>query len=148
MMLRKLFLPVLFALLIIVSCGKDKPMYSDIPSITRVDVHPSLVNAYKDSIEFIVSYEDGDGDLGENDPSVSNLYLVDNRIGITYPFRIPQLAPDGSKLIIRGSLSVVLNNTGITDGSSSQTVTYSIYMKDRAGNTSNTVTTNAITVNQ
>ena len=75
-----------------------------------------------------------------------NLFLTDNRVGVTYEYRIQELAPSGSSLIIRGNLDVVLNTTAITNGSNSQNVTYSIYVKDRAGNQSNTVTTSDITI--
>ena len=61
---------------------------------------------------------------------------------------ISQLAPDGSTIHIKGNLNAVIKNTAITDGSSSQSVTYSLYMKDRAGNMSNTITTSAITITQ
>ena len=134
--------------LAISDCKKDKPVYSNTPEIEFVSVAPTTVTQYKDEITFTISYNDGDGDLGQNDPNVTNLFLTDNRINITYGFRIPQLAPDNANIIIKGNLSVILKNTGITDGSSSQTATYSIYVKDRAGNTSNTITTSAITVNQ
>ena len=133
---------------VIFSCKKDAPVYTNTPAIEFVSVAPTTVTQYKDSITFTISYKDGDGDLGQNDPNVTNLFLTDNRINITYNFRIPQLAPDNANIIIKGNLSVVLKNTGITDGSASQTATYSIYVKDRAGNTSNTITTDAITVNQ
>ena len=132
---------------IIVSCKKDNSI-STTPEIAFVSVSPSVVKEYKDSIVFTISYRDGDGDLGENNADAKNLFLTDNRNGITYQFRISQLAPTGSSVAIKGNLNVVLNNTGITNATSSQTVSYNIYVKDRAGNQSNTITTSAITVSQ
>ncbi len=128
------------------SCKKDAPVYSDVPQIKLESVSPSSVKEYKEAVVFVISYEDGDGDLGEDSPDVKNLFITDNRIGVTYEYRIPQLAPQGAGIIIRGNLSVSIRNTGITDGSSSQTVTYSVHLLDRAGHESNTVTSTAITV--
>jgi hypothetical protein len=41
-----------------------------------------------------ISYEDGNGDLGENNANVTNLFITDNRVGIEYPYRINQLGPN------------------------------------------------------
>ena len=81
-----------------------------------------------------------------NDPNVANLFITDSRNSVTYNYRISQLAPDGSSIHIKGNLNAVIKSTAITDNSSSQSVTYSLYLKDRAGNQSNTITTTAITV--
>jgi hypothetical protein len=130
------------------SCQKDPPAISTTPSITFVSVTPMSVTEFKDNITFTISYQDGDGDLGQNDPNVYNLFLTDNRINITYPYRIQQLAPDNANIAIEGNLSIILPNAGITDGSASQSATYSIYVVDRAGHQSNTVTSSAITIHQ
>ncbi len=130
---------------LIASCKKETGI-STIPEIAFISISPSVVKEYKDSIVFTFSYTDGDGDLGENNADAKNLFLTDNRNGITYQFRIPLLAPTGSSVAIKGNLNVVLNNTGITNSASSQTVTYRIYVKDRAGNQSNSITTSAIKV--
>jgi hypothetical protein len=63
-----------------------------------------------------------------------------------YPFRVKQLAPSDAKIKIKGNLEFVLKNTEITDSSSSQSATYTIYLVDRAGNKSNSVVTPEITV--
>jgi hypothetical protein len=98
------------------------------------------------AITIAFSYDDLDGDLGENDPNVYNLFITDSRNSVIYNYRISQLSPDGSSIHIKGNLNAVIKNTAITDNSSSQSVTYSLYVKDRAGNTSNTLTTSAITI--
>lgn len=134
--------------IVFTSCQKDPPVISIIPSITFVSVTPTNVTQFKDSITFTISYQDGDGDLGQNDPNVYNLFLTDNRINITYPYRIKQLAPDNANIAIEGNLNIVLPNAGITDGSASQIATYSMYIVDRAGHQSNTVTSPSITIHQ
>ncbi len=136
-----------FLSLAIVSCKKADEI-GPIPEIEFISVTPQNVQEYTDSLVFTIKYRDGDGDLGENDPDAENFFLADSRNNVIYKFRIPQLAPDNSSIIIEGNLNVTLANTAIVDGSSSQTFSYSIYVKDRAGNQSNTVVTSPVTVTQ
>lgn len=136
-----------FCLLMLVSaCKKDEVFNDPTPQISLVSVSPSTVIALDDSILFKVYYQDGDGDLGENDPDVENLFIEDTRTNAAEGFRIQQLAPDNSNVQIAGTLNVVLPNTGITDGSTSQNVTFNVWVIDRAGNMSNIVTSEAVTV--
>jgi hypothetical protein len=140
----------LIALLVAVTaCKKDKvDLLDPVPTILSVTIARTSVTAYQDSIVFAVNYRDGDGDLGENAPDAHNLFLVDNRIGVTEEFRIRELAPQGAEIPITGTLNVVLRNTGITDNSTQQTFNYTIYMRDRAGHESEHVTTPDVTVHQ
>lgn len=118
-----------------------------VPKITFVSISPSNAQAYADPISIIIAYEDGDGDLGENNANVTNLFVTDNRVGIEYPFRINQLGPTlDTKISIKGQLEILLPQTDITDSSKSQSVSYTLFVKDRAGHSSNTITTSAITV--
>ena len=128
------------------SCEKDPGEISPIPEIEFVSVTPQNVHEYTDSLVFTISYRDGDGDLGENDPDAENFFLADSRNNVIYKFRIPQLSPDNSTIAIEGKVHATLANTAIIDGSASQTFAYSIYVKDRAGNQSNTVTSSQVTV--
>ena len=134
------------------SCKKDEvipstpPAYSTTPEISFVSVSPTTVNAYGEPVTFTIAYQDGDGDLGENSIDAHNLFLTDNRFGITYPYRIRQLAPSSSSVIIKGQLKIVLDNAGITS-TSPQSATFSIHVVDRAGHSSNTVTSSTVTVN-
>ncbi|TAL59669.1 MAG: hypothetical protein EPN85_08910 [Bacteroidetes bacterium] len=128
------------------SCKKDKAESTATPRIEFVSISPSSAVEYVTPITISFSYDDLDGDLGQNDPNITNLYITDSRNNVTYNYRISQLSPDGSNIHIKGNLNAVIKNTAITDNSSSQPVAYSLYIKDRAGNTSNTITTSAITI--
>jgi hypothetical protein len=130
------------------ACKKKDAESTVIPEIEFVSISPSTAVEYVNSITITFSYDDLDGDLGENNPNITNLFITDSRNNVTYNYRISQLAPDGSSIHIKGNLNAVIKNTAITDGSTSQSVTYSLYLKDRAGNTSNTITTSAITITQ
>ena len=127
------------------SCNK-KEQSTNVPKIEFISISPSSVVEYVNSITLTISYDDLDGDLGENNPNVSNLFILDSRNGVQYNYRISQLAPDDANIHIKGTLNIVIKNTAITDNSSSQSATYAVYLKDRTGNISNVVFTSAITV--
>lgn len=135
------------------ACAKDKaptpPGYGGFgPRLQFISVTPSSVKQFSDSLVFQISYRDSDGDLGENNPSAFNLFLLDKRVNVTYQYRIPQLAPTGSNITITGLLDLVLAHTAITDGSTSQKAVFGIYAKDRAGNVSDTVSSTEITITE
>ncbi|MBL0018509.1 MAG: hypothetical protein IPP17_19240 [Bacteroidetes bacterium] len=127
------------------ACKRKIDLTDPVPTILGITVSPATVVEFQDSIIFLIDYRDGDGDLGENSPD-AHTSSSDNRINVTEEFRIRELAPQGAEIPITGTLRVVLRNTGITDNSNSQTVTYTIYMKDRAGNESDRLVTPSITV--
>ena len=130
-----------------IGCGNDEPV-SKIPYIEFVRVSPKQVQAFEDNLIFTIFYQDGDGDLGENNPDLHNLFLKDNRNDIVYEYRIEQLAPDDANITIQGEINIELSGTGITDGSQEQSTTFDIYMIDRAGNISNTITSTNIIISQ
>ena len=137
----------LSAIVLLFSCKKEQ-VISDTPIIEFKSISPATVQEYSDNIVITISYSDEDGDLGENNPDIHNLFVEDNRNGIVYQFRIPHLAPDNNSIAIEGDLNITINGSGITDESSSQQLNYAIYVTDRAGNKSNTITTSNITIHQ
>lgn len=145
--MKKLF-TLFSAIALLSSCSSDDEGVSVIPAIEFVSVSSSSVTAFSQPLTFTISYRDGDGDLGENDPDVKNCYITDSRNSVTYEFRIPELAPQGASIIIDGILNIDLQSVGISDGVDSETVTFDIYLTDRAGNVSNTVTSSSVSVSR
>ncbi len=139
------FLLILLTVVSISSCKEDFPI-SEVPEISLVAFGPDTVVQFTDSIFFSLNYKDGNGDLGENDTDDDNLIVTDTRIGVRYTYRIKQLVPGGSKVPINGNLNFSISNTFITDLSSAEKLSYSIYVVDRAGNKSNVITTKSIWV--
>lgn len=135
----------LLAFFSLLSCSDDV-LPDESPSLELVSIGPSQVVELQDSIHIVVRYEDGDGDLGENSPDAKNLYLRDERIDLVYQYRIKELVPNGAEVAISGTLVLELPNTVITNGSSSEQVTYTIWVKDRAGHESNRITAGPLTV--
>tara|TARA_B110000211_G_C13701618_1_gene387751 strand:- start:96 stop:536 length:441 start_codon:yes stop_codon:yes gene_type:complete len=131
--------------LVLSSCSKEEVVLVA-PVIEFVSLTPASVTELVDELTLKIKYSDPDGDLGENSPDVTNLFITDSRTSVKYAFRVQQLAPDNAGIAIEGSLSVNIDALLISDGSTSETGTFSILIKDRAGNESNTITSSAFTI--
>ena len=145
-MLNKKIVFILVAILLFVSCKKDDTKFDIVPAIEYISITPSNPHQYSDKVIITIHYKDGDGDLGENKDGVKNCFVTDNRIGITYQYRIQQLAPEGSSIPISGNLNIDLGGQVVTDSSSQQNVSYTMYIVDRSGHTSNSITTSSILI--
>lgn len=154
---------VLVLLTSILSCVKP-PQFPVEPKITYVGVDNPQVfqgsaTAPNDTLSIQFSFTDGDGDLSFADDSV-DIFLVDSRVPqfpITY--RIPSINPEGATNGIEGNIWVNIPNKPLNiccyvDGQACavsqtqaiDTLTYSIQIRDRAGNYSNIIKTELLTV--
>jgi hypothetical protein len=141
--MQKMLLIVL-TIALLASCNKETK-YSNIPKITFKDMSHSLVKAGSDSVIRIrFDFEDGDGNIGFG---TNNLFLKDSRDTVFVPFMIPTIPDkfnpsDGLKGIIEVEYQaafLLLRSDSLH--LESDTLKWEIYMKDKAGNSSNTITT-------
>lgn len=140
-------------MLLLFSCKKDdssvNPPISDIPEIALQSVSPATVHNLTDSLLFVISYIDGNGDLGDYEPDTLSLWITDERFPLTEKFHIIPLAPQGASIVISGELKVILDHIILKDQSAiSETANFTIKLKDRAGNWSNSITAGPVTVAQ
>lgn len=126
---------------------------SVIPSITYGGISPNTVKSGngKDTVFVKLILNDGDGDLG-NDPNsgIHDVYLKDSRTGETNKYFFPAIPSDAIKaekgvqiyvtIKVEAGLFLVLR----PDHPTGDTLSYDIYVKDKAGNNSNTITTEPI----
>jgi hypothetical protein len=129
------------------------PEYPIIPAIEYVsmskDTLPRGIDS--DSTLVILSFTDGDGDIGQKD-TVSDVFIKDNRDGNITKGRIPFVPELGASNGIKGEIFVVIDNscciypnplyngcTEVFPGYPYDQVVYSIFIVDRKGNQSNTV---------
>lgn len=145
-LIAKAFLYFMFFAIAFSSCKKNSDEVSTTPSITIQSLTPGTIKQFSDTLTMIIAYEDGDGDLGENNSTAKNLFVTDKRINITTAYRISELAPQGSAINIKGTLKLYLSNIPVLNGNNSESYNYDVYVKDRAGNTSNVVTSSSVTV--
>ena len=143
------------------SCVKA-PNFDDTPSIefisfSRQEINQGSLN--NDSLFVIISFTDGDGDLGERpEVATTNLFLTDNRTGEIYNrFKIPTIPEEGVGNGISGEIKINLFTTCCIfpdnippcespDLYPSNDLSFDIYIVDRAGNKSQTITTPALTL--
>ena len=123
-------------------------------SITTNTINQSAIQA--DSAVITIAFTDGDGDLGNEQMDSVNIFVIDNRINFQQPgFVIPFIGQQGVGKGISGEISftappnccIYPNGTPPCQPSVDfpiDTVTYDIYIVDRAGNESNRVTTEPI----
>lgn len=147
----KIFYLLSFAILLC-GCKKYKdgdptPKMSDTPAISLHSVSHSTIHQYSDTIQFVIKYEDGNGDLGHPHADSTTLVVTDLRFPITMHFHVPPLTPAGSDLSITGLLPVTVSGIILKDQSSvSETAAFAIRLRDRSGFWSNTVTTQGIII--
>lgn len=144
----------LFLLVLTFGCVTP-PEYPIVPAIEYLRMTKDTLprGSMSDSTLVTLSFTDGDGDIGRKD-TVSDIFITDNRDGNVTPGRIPFVPELGASNGIKGEISVVIDNSccifpppdTLYDGCFDvlpqhpyDAVIYSIYIKDRKGNMSNTV---------
>jgi len=147
------------------SCGKIETLseepYIEYTSFTIFDTTDILGNTIKGGkLKFY--FEDGDGDLGLDAPSEEsefdsvNLFITLYRLnnGIITPasdddplrptgYRIPYMERIGQNTLLKGDVSVIFQYLFYSEEDS---IRYDFYVKDRAENISNTVSTSIIPI--
>ena len=149
----------LFLIVGMTSCTKESttvldnnmpnPVISETPEITLESISSAQLVAYTDSLVFVVEYTDGNGDLGDTDPDIMSIKLTDTRDSdnLIFGYHLSPRAPVDSEIAITGTISIVLQNTILLDDDNNEeTTTFKIKLKDRAGNWSNEVETEMITI--
>ena len=139
---------IFYILIILFFACEKEGIVSAFPEIEFASISPTTVQEFSEEINITISYLDANGDLGENNPDVKNMFVKDLRNGIEYEYRIPQLSPDNSEIQITGNLEIIINGTGIVGGGISEKVSFEVYVVDREGNKSNVIETDEITINQ
>jgi hypothetical protein len=129
----------------LISCKKDEAFTFE-PSIEFKSISPGTIKEFRDSVVITISYLDRNGDLGENETEIPNAFVKDLRNNLLYSFRIRQLAPDAA-IAIQGNLSIVIPQVALVNSNStSETASFEVYIKDRAGLESNKVTTSSVSI--
>ena len=110
----------------------------------------------EDSVYITLSFTDGDGDIGGTSGSKDslNVFITDKRNNkpVEQTYRIPFVPEAGAKNGISGEIKFLMYTTcclslepcRLTPSRPTDTLVYEIYIKDRAGHKSNSVSTNPI----
>ena len=149
-----------------VSCGKIEQLpavpYIEFRNFTVFDTLDILGNQSKGA-RLLFYFEDGDGDVGLNSPTgdeldTTNLFLspykkingvmtpaLPNDLLSSLKYRIPYMERLGQNKILKGTIQVSFTYSFFHP---SDTIMYDFYIKDRAGNESNLVTTCEIVLSE
>lgn len=125
------------------ACNKE---HSNIPEITNLTVEPMLVEEFTDTVTITFDYYDYNGDLGHPDPNITSLSVKDSRLQFEDLYHVQPLAPEDANVPIQGRLSVRLNNLFILGNDTMEQLQFEVMMQDRAGNWSELVESDTITV--
>ena len=146
------FLFYIAPLLLLVSCD-DSPIFPVTPEISFVSISPKQATQFTaDEISLTLHYQDGDGDLGYlGEEKVENLFVTDTRTAFvgnpsrTTAYSIPNLTPDTRKPSIQGDITITMLTPPWE--SLEEPLIFEVYLVDRAGQPSNVIHTDPITVN-
>lgn len=154
------FLLIVLVLMIPLSCV-IAPDYPVEPVLTYNGVSKNTIFqgvSNTDSLYISANFTDGDGDLGDENENKFNIFLIDNRTGnLQDKFITPYVPPAGASNGISGELQILVYTTccffpdNIPPCESppqypTDTISYDIYIVDRAGNESNHITTEQIVI--
>ncbi len=139
---------IFFVLSLCTACEKvsDEAVFDLTPRIELIDLSTDTLRAFEDRLRIRIRYEDGDGDLGHSDPDINTIFVKDSRLENADEYYLGPLAPEGSDISIQGSLNLELSPTFLLGNGSEESAIYTIYLLDRAGQQSNTITTPTITI--
>lgn len=167
MKITRFFWYGLFALPFLLNGCAEAPTYPIEPviefqSLNRTEILQSRNNISKiDTLIITFSFTDGDGDLGDQDSI--NIFMTDSRDGFTHSFKVNPIPQLGSGDGIAGDIAIKLTNspttkyfcctfpnTNLTCIASEEfpvdEMYYTIQIRDRAGNLSNTIRTDPIRI--
>lgn len=141
------------ALFLTVSCTKEDT-YPVTPEISFVSLEKLINLSGKDSVVLTFSFTDGDGDIGTPKVDTVNrdifltLYELRNGVFVKFDdpdgifnYRVPFLVPRGNNESLKGDIEIAVDYNIFQPN---DTIYYDLYMKDRAGHVSNTISTSTI----
>ena len=133
--------------MIIAGCGKEDDItYSNTPVIGLVSISQDTIRQYEDVLSIRISYKDGDGDIGFEDPEEYALYVRDIRLEAFDGFYVGPLAPPDAQVPIQGELNIEFPSLFLFGNGAVEQTRFEIKMIDRAGNESNLIETDFVAI--
>lgn len=134
--------------LLLMNCKKEDELSgnSKVPFIKIIDVSATTLIQFKDSLVIRFEYSDGDGDIGEINPDQNDLQVKDKRLSKADYYFVKPLSPPNAEIKTKGIIAVQIKNTFLLGTANSETTTFELKLRDRAGNWSNSIITPIITI--
>jgi hypothetical protein len=150
----KLYLVLIFILLIgVTACQKESTGGSPIPSIEFTSLTNDTVTAGNsdDSVGIAFKFKDGDADIGNDLSSEKpDIFLVSTKFPDTLKYNFPPIPDEfkdpakgieGNALVAIKAAILLLDSANVEE-----TVHFDLFIKDKAGNVSNTISIPDITL--
>lgn len=157
------FFGLFCVVLLTISACVNPPDYPNIPvidyqGVNKTTIYQGTSNNPNDTLAIFFSFTDGDGDLSFEDST--DIFLADSRFpSVRTPFRLPLIPEDGTGNGIRGEITLrilnkpsgiccIQNNVAcpLNPTEPTDTFSYEIQLRDRAGNFSNFIRTELLTI--
>ena len=149
----RIFLWSITLAVVLYSCTKpeeDTEIQPPISAILEIKIErmfPKVINQFE-SVTFHISYTDGNADLGDEDADDHALEIIDQRDSILHTFHVPPQSPIPN-IIISGVLEVDIENVILLDqNNSTESATFKIRLRDKAGHWSPSVVSPTLTINK
>ena len=121
-------------------CKKDEGP-DPFPVIRFISISDDVVESFTNAVRITIGYSDSDGDLGSPDPDENTVRVRDARLPDDDWYHLPPLTPDLLPLSIEGTFELQLNPLFILGNGLEEVTSFTIQVRDRAGNWSNQITT-------
>ena len=125
--------------------GDDLP-YPKAPEIRFLSMSHDTIMEYRDVLTLQISYQDGDGDLGFEEPDNYAVFIRDARLTAYDGFYLGPIAPPGIIVPVKGSLSVRFPSLFVFGNRQQESTHFYAYVVDRSGQKSNEIITPPILI--
>ncbi len=131
------------------SCATTKdPVGPDVvPKIKIISISPQTIQQFQ-PVEITLEFEDGDGNIGEENPDTKTLSVKDSRLPEADMYHVPPMSPPDTEVPIKGTFKVTVRNVFLFGNGNSEQLYFTLQLKDKNGNSSNSEQTQTITVNR
>lgn len=126
--------------LILSACSKEDPV-DPAPVIEFQSISDEVVVEFENEVAVTFHYQDANGDIGYQNPDIYALRVKDARLLEYDWYHIPPITPELEELQVEGTFTFYLNSLFLLGNADQEITTFSIQVKDRAGNWSNQIIT-------
>ena len=131
----------------LVGCEQDDIQeFPSTPEIDLVSLSHDTIRQYEDILLIRIAYQDGDGDLGFEDPEEYALFVRDIRLAEFDGFYVGPLAPPEANVPIQGELTIEFPSLFLFGNGNIEITQFEIKMFDRAGHESNLIETETVII--
>ena len=141
-------LSMLTSIILVSSACKKKDENIGTPVLTFKTLSSNDLLEFSDSLNVTFSYEDSDGDIGFYEADSSSVYIQDKRLSKPDLYYIKPLNPPNVQPFIKGDIQLGLKNMFMLGSGTTEKTSFTIWLKDRKGNISNSIVTPEITIHR